>query len=433
MLKKALIAIGLALQALLLLSCAPADTAEEAQYSITGTIKNLLSGEPIAGVTILAGSHEAVTDSSGNYSISIDPSEPTVDGSFAVFKGLDYTFLAIDQVSIDATDDPVLNLLLPPTDTGLPSITLSGELFYADGTTELEDGSVVALCVLNTKGGIDLAVDTNYSQAGEGYSLSSRAFGADCFVGVLVLPNGGSFFSFYLKEQDLTTNKADYELTQPATGYTSIVFNGPDGASFSGNLRVPDYGILPGFVRESFSGSTTTTVDVYNPDELSFNWTVSKMESGTPASGDTTLRVSSTALAALSSPIDLTVPSGGPTAIVEAATTAAWDGATGTLSFGSADGANGYAVDLADGSSANGSGILWMSSTSFELPAALVSEVLESGEAWDATVNSAWTPAGTDMLSLFLRIGISHYPEGAAFQLVQIMPGAGGTAADLIP
>jgi hypothetical protein len=414
---------------MLLLSCAQV----EVQNSISGRIKNMLNGEPIAGATVLAGGYTATTDTSGNFFISVDKSEPSVSGVFAVFKGLEYKFFAMDQVSIDAASNPVFNFSLRPIETGYPFITLSGRVYYADGTTELEDGSVVALYILNSRGGIEQAVDTNYSQAGGGYSLISRALGTDCFVGVLVVPSGGTFFSFYLKNQVLSTNQSEYDLIQPATGFTSLTLNGPIGAGLQGSIEVPGYGLLSGFIQEAFAG-TPLVLDVYNPDNYAFNWMVRTLAAG-PGAGDTTVRATATALAALSSPITLSVPSGGPAAIVDAAGTAAWDSGTRTLSFDTtpALGASGFALNLADGSAASGAGILWMSSGSFTLPAALVTDVLDAGTAWDVQVIPAWTPAGTDVLSLFLKIGPSNFPEGIGFELVQVMPGASGTAVDLIP
>ncbi len=426
--KVASFCIGLLISALLLLSCTPADV----QNSISGKINNMSNGEPIAGATVLAGSYMAATDASGSFFISVDKSEPTVNGVFAAFKGLEYRFLALEQVSIDASSNPVLNLSLIPTQAGYPFITISGRVYYADGTTELADGSSIALCILNAKGGIELAYSAGY---GGGYSVASRAFGTDCFVAVLVWPSGGTFFSFYLKHQDLSTNRSGYDLTKPSTGYTPVTINGPLGASLLGNLEAPGYRILPGFVRVTFAGVTTLDLQIYNPDNFDFSWSVNTQELGTPGAGDTTVRAMAAAVAPLSSPTGLTLPSEGPAGIVDAATTAAWDSGTSTLSFTTAPatGANGFALDLTDGSAASGAGILWMSSGSFSLPEALVMEVLEAGEAWDLKVIPAWTPAGTDLLSLFLKIGPSNFPEGVGFQLVQVMPGASGTKADLIP
>jgi len=214
--RKVLVCLGLVLTAmLLLLSCTPLDESQAAQYTISGKVIDMLNGEPIVGAKILAGSYTATTDASGNYSISVDKSAPTVSGVFAAFKGLGYFFFAIDQVSIDATTNPVFNLALSPSsNAGYPSIDISGRIYYQDGTTELEDNSEVVLCILDGSGGMDLVSDSSYSQAGGGYSVTPRSFGSSCFVAVMVMPDAGAPFSFYLKNQDLSGDKSGYSLTQ---------------------------------------------------------------------------------------------------------------------------------------------------------------------------------------------------------------------------
>ncbi len=90
-----LVLLGLLLGALL--SC----NGNGGGWTISGKVFDYVTGVGISGATVVFGGYSGTTDLSGAYSIKVPDSVSSVDGVFAAFKGLEYTFLAAGGISVD--------------------------------------------------------------------------------------------------------------------------------------------------------------------------------------------------------------------------------------------------------------------------------------------------------------------------------------------
>lgn len=291
------------------------------------------------------------------------------------------------------TTDPVYNIGMCPVDTaGHTERNLSGRIYDSTGN-EIADGSWVVFVIFNENGGYSGVGDIPYDKSGGGYSVSSLTFGSDCLVVVTVDDEfGDDLFWFYLTDQDLSTDRANYDLTQPSSGYTTVNLNGTLGTMFQGYLVVPfpPQGMILGCLDGDLFSSSSASAEIYNPNGfLPMMWWTVTGDMDSPGPGDMTMRIHAQQMDFAST---ITLPSpvtfAGPTETVDGAT-AGWDGST--LSFDPAAGSDGYIVTLEDDSGYFG--MIWLSSSSsVTLPGELVTAVLGPGTGWDLAVMPAAGP-----------------------------------------
>lgn len=384
---------GLGVALAVLSGCIPPD--RPGGGTISGTVTDLITGDPILGAGVIFGSYSDTTDASGNYSITVDTSVSSVDGVFAVFKGLEYSFRVCGPISVDTP-------------------------------AEIDDGFQVSTDIHNEKCGVGTAETFGYDKSGgTGYSGSTKTYGADCFVRVdMDDPFGDPLFTFYLTGQDLFSNRSNYNHTQPsAASYTTVTLNGTIGTMFQGHLVVPGYGFVANYVDAGmFIASSQTTAEIYNPGNHPISWWTITGASDTPGPGDMTMRINAQQIA-FSDTITLPGPftDTGPTATVDGAT-ASWDGST--LSFDPVPGATAYVVYSTDDSGFEA--VIWMGSSSITFPVEFVTSVLDPGAGWDIVIYPLWG----------LEFSIYSQPqEGVTyrdFKCVMVTP-ADLTKADVIP
>jgi hypothetical protein len=347
-----------------------------------------ITGDGIAGATVVFGEYSDTTGASGAYSITVPASVSSVQGVFAAFKGLNYRFRVCGSIAVDPTTNPVFNIGLYPSDdtTGYINRNLSGKV-YDKTPAEIGDGSEITFGILNENGGGSWS-HANYL-AGSGYSTSTKSFGSNCFLTVEVADEFGSdLFRFYKTGQNLSADLNNYDHTQPSTGFTTVNFNGSSpGSSFQGYLVVPNYGYIM-YVYGELSLSSQATLELYNPGNYPICWSMYGFVPDTPGPGDTTWWFTSVTLP-FSATIDLPAPytHAAPSETVDGAT-ANWDGST--LSFDPAAGANAYGVVLEDDTGYRG--VIIMNSSSITFPVELVTTVLDPGAGWDMQVGPVWIP-----------------------------------------
>jgi len=388
------------------------------------------------GASVVFGGYSGTTDLSGAYSITVPDSVSSVDGVFAAFKGLEYSSLAAGGISVDPTKNPVYNIGLGPTDTsGYPGRNLSGRIYYNTGA-ELNVGDRVEFYFINANGGRSYFVQ-NYGPAG--YSLNTKTFGSGCFVSLVARAQPNPFeaplLQFYLKDQDLSVDRNDYVLTQPPDeDYTTVTVNGTDETMFHGYLVAPNGGWV-GVTGGEFSGSSNTTLKLYNPDSFQTAWFTQTQETDTPAPGLVTVKFSA-AMQPFSGTINLPASYTHPAPLGTAeGTSVNWDPGTGTLSFDEVDGASGYLLFLWDNDGHDST--FFSISSSIAFPRKLVTDILDVGAGWDFTSWPLYSPQSTP--ETLVDLSLSMDPTGADVgapmmecQFAAVMIG-GATKVDTIP
>jgi hypothetical protein len=391
----------------------------------------------ISGATVVFGNYSGTTDLSGAYSIPVPGSVSSVEGVFAAFKGLEYTFLAAEGISVDCTTDPVYNIGLAPTDTsGYPGRNLSGRI-YDNTAAELSDGVGVGFHFLNANGG-QWYTTSDYGLAG--YSLTTKTFGSGCFVNVVARVEPDPFsvplLQFYLKDQDLSVDRNDYDLTHPPDeDFTTVTVNGTGGSGtmFYGSLIVPNRGWV-GITGGEIDGSYSASYPIYNPDGFQMGWFVQTYETDTPVPDVNTVKFSSAVLP-FSDAIDLppAYTHAAPSGVVNGASVN-WNAGTRTLSFDEVAGANSYWLFMRDND--GHSSTVVSSSSSITLPSKLVADILDAGAGWDLTVWPVYSPqaAPANLMDFSLSWDLTGSPVGAPrmeMQAAAIMTGV--TKVDAIP
>jgi len=403
--------------------------------TISGKVFDWITGVGISGATVVFGSYSGTTDLSGAYSITVPGSVSSVDGVFAAFKGLEYTFLAAGGISVDPATDPVYNIGLGPTNpSGYPGINLSGTIRDNTGA-ELSDGTGLGFDFINANGGQQYVAE-DYGLVG--YSLNTKTFGSGCFVSLVARDQPNPFeaprLQFYLQDQGLSVDRNDYHLTQPPdVDYTTVTVNGTDGTMFHGCLVAPNGGWV-GVTGGEFSGSSNGTLKLYNPDSFQMGWFTMTDETDTPAPGERTLKFSA-AILPFSGTINLPAAytHDAPSGAVDG-TRVNWNAGTGTLSFDAVDGANGYMIILLD----NGghSSTMFSISSSIAFPSKLVTDILDAGAGWDLTVWPMYSPQATPetLVDLSLSWDLTGSPASAMRMECQFAAiGTDLTKADAIP
>src|SRR4030042_688826 len=154
--RKCLSALALGLVMAALFGCPPPDDHPPPVVgggTISGTVTDSVTGEPIEDVTVVFGSYATATNVAGFYSIEVPTTVTSVTGTFVAYKGLEYAFRACAGISVDPTTDPVYDFDLSPNDaSGYSEVNLSGKIF--DNTpTELGDSTDVWFFFANENSG----------------------------------------------------------------------------------------------------------------------------------------------------------------------------------------------------------------------------------------------------------------------------------------
>jgi hypothetical protein len=427
--KKELIATLLGATLLALVGCSP-PSGSSGGGRISGRVFDSVTGKGIPGATVIFGGYSDTTDALGGYTIEVEKSVNTVSGVFAAFKGLDYAFRVCSGISVDPTTDPLYDIgMYPINSTGYDETVLSGKI-YNNMNEQVGDGASLTLFIVNEDGGCTWVSGISYDYSGgTGYSAATPTFGSDCLV-IVRVEDGGDVFQFYLTHQDLTVDQTDYDLAEPASGYTSVTVSGTQGTTFQGHLVAWPNGMVFAYAAGDLSSSSQATFDLYNPSDFPMMWWTLTSEMNVPGPGDLTVGMHAQEIA-FSDTISLPAPPAfaGPAGTVDGAT-AAWDGST--ISFHPVDGADGYQIVLQD--NAGCFGAIWLpSSGSITLPSLLVSTVLELGTGWDMTV---WPSASPDFdpQDLLGQVIYSDMSEGGVpfteFEAVVVQTGV--TKVDLI-
>ena len=404
--KKCLEVLALGLVMAALFGCPPPEPPATGGGTISGTVRDAVTGGLVEGVTVEFGSYSDVTDFAGAYSIEVPASVTTVTGTFVAYKGLEYSFRACSGIAVNPTTDPVYDFDIYPYDvSGYTDVTLSGRI-YDNTDTEISDSCALMFFFANAEGG--RCWNSAMYSATEGYSISTITTGTNCFVYVDVwAPSMASYlFGFYVTGENLTSDLTNHDLTQPPDeDYTSVTINGDTGSFYMGNLLLSDSLIFTNYIVGMLSGPTDS-IEVYNSANYPVQWMAGTVAPDTPP-GCVTMSASIATLP-FSDTIDLPAAYTGPvpTGIVDEATVG-WNGTT--LSFTPASGANGHMVWVQDNAGHCGS-IQMASAGSVTFPSGFVASVLTPGSGWDLVI---WPEYCADFTpAILLENAIGMHPEG---------------------
>ena len=436
--KLAFLVIALAVLTLILGCPSPDGNSETLTNTISGKVIDLITGNGISGAKVLFGSYMGITDTNGNYTISVGD---LVTGNFAVYKGVEYSFIFFEgMTSIDPSANPTYNLYMMPLDTSTyTTVTLSGKI-YDDGGTEILDDYRVELFIFNSSGGGTSGGEIFYDKTGgTGYTIDTMTNVSNCFVSVKIkgndeIPIPG--FSFFLQNQDLSASISNYDLTQPSTGYTDVTINGVDGDYFTADLLVPGYLPVQFYVEGELSGASSTIVPIYNPDNYPLIWINSVYLPDDPGTNDEKAKMSMSAETAFTSSVNLPLKltEVGPTATVNAANTANWNG--NTLSFTGVGGATSYFAFINDDSTPQVQGMISMGDTALTFTDDFITSVLNPGSGWDIDIGPVWTGTGMDWGNMISQpIGLYNGPAAVPlYEIILIFADDPNTVAvDIIP
>ena len=407
-------------------------------FTVSGTVKDSISGAAIQGADVQIGSTVVTTNASGAFSFLQVGGAP-ITGDFAVHKDTSYSFLLVQDATFDT--DISLDLRLTPNAGAGVGSTISGTLPIPADTSNEQ----LEMLVFTPSGGRSYYSSQSVGADGA-YSIETGVTASNAFVFFNYDDGGGGGFVRYYTNVNLLSDVTINPVAPTTSTVTVTNPNGTAGEAY-GDLVVPGYGTVKRAFSGSVGGSTSAGISVANPSNYGIVWHYVSVTDNSPATGDTTARVASIAestsssvtlgstagLSALGSGVDLTSASYG----------------SGTVSFPTVAGVDTYITYLADD---NGYfGAVFSDSSSVTLPAALRTDVLDVGTNWDigVTAVSGLDPSDylefyTDELAafwlLFTLFGSpagpfaeSHFvaPTGSAAYVFTIDAASG--AIDLIP
>lgn len=253
--------------------------------TVSGTIYDSYSTEPVAGVTVSFGGTSTTTDGNGVFSLTITqtPEDGTLKGDFLMYDD-GYQFIYIEEILIDVDTTYDLNIPITPQSTiGYTTKEVTGDIFHSDGTTEIIMLSALDIDILNGNGShnaSDLYIDS--------YSINTPVFGDDCLLSGFA-EIGADSFMFMEPDTDLSgASPITLDITEPAPGTIdtiSITFNTIGNTAYG--MYSSPYGFVPIVGRYLYDAGlgedvritkgltcdqTSEDVDIYNPQDWQAYW-----------------------------------------------------------------------------------------------------------------------------------------------------------------
>ena len=269
----------------LMTGCSSENDPDPVSSTITGTVYDSFTTEPVAGITMAYGSASTTTNGSGAFTLEISgvPENGIIKDSFIMYGG-DYAFMYIEELSIDPDNPPNPHIPVSPQSTsGYTTKELTGDFFFNDGTTEISMSSII----------INISNGEKYYRASDlyfnGYSITTPVYGSDCLVsGYAALSTDP--FMFLLPTLDLSgASPITLDITEPDPGdidTISVTFN--ETGNTAKGMYDSSYGFIPITGRYLFdsgvggektiiseilqSDQTTESVDIYNPETWPAFW-----------------------------------------------------------------------------------------------------------------------------------------------------------------
>ena len=186
MMNKLLIFLLISLIGILITSCPSTENGNDdpengnpITKSISGTIHDSYSAEPVSGVSVSFGDTSTTTDGTGAFTLTI--TQTPVNGKLKdtfIMYGEGYQFLYIEELSIDIEKTYDIDIPISPQNFGGYTMKeLTGDIFYSDGTTEI---SMFSSPVINIFNGIE-----NYNMNPlyiDSYLIDTPISGNDCLI-----------------------------------------------------------------------------------------------------------------------------------------------------------------------------------------------------------------------------------------------------------
>lgn len=363
-------------------------------HHVSGRITDSTTGVGIAGATFILGKYKATADSTGKYSVTLDPGDTSISGDFAVVAGTGYGFTFLQDGTVDvSTDLTDLNPKLAPTSAPSNVITLSGSVTDDTGTTAQIAG--VSLTILNENGGEESPKVVYPSSTPGGYSAILHTFGPKCFIVATVSYDNSTHKIFYYKDADLSgASPIAWNVdVPPATSFSDVGLSGiAPGANIKAFLAVPDYGTV--LIWKGL-GSSAAHIRVYDPDGYKIAWCQAQSTS-------TNSRFTLTTPQSLSSNVSLPAFALTAPTAADDVRFATYADQTLDLGTGASTGAKRHMVRIS--TSAGLSGYLSLTGSSAKLPSEIDSIIL-TGSGWDiesaaATTEGMSTPGNARIGSL---------------------------------
>jgi hypothetical protein len=426
--------IPVILAVLLAAACAPPTTTPAATptptpvvYSISGTVRDSVTGAAVQNAAVLVGSDLAHTDASGAFSLSYSSGAALTTNVF-VYQGTAYIFWGTYGVTINVASNPVYGFyLIPNDDSAYPTQTVSGAIPAAGSGARLD------ITVMNTGGGIKTT--TVYPAAGATtYSVSTPTFGADCVV-VVDYDDGSSPSPIKQYYQHVNLGAAA-ALDIADLADTAVTVSGTAGDVFFSHLDTNPVDIYCYVPMHYIPGpATSVSVDVYNPDAVPMIWMTAAGDNNTPQPNYTTIKMNIGNSTAFSSSVTLPASASGiaaPSEVVNLSLVS-WTPGTRTIAFTGAAGATLHALEFTADAGYMGRILVNSPGASVVLPADFMTNVIGAGTGW----NCKFMPisANRDLNTMIdMRISNDGPMNISDFQLCEIISNNDSDVfGDLIP
>ena len=381
---------------------------------ITGVVRDSVSGDLVAAVTVSFGSSTDTTGGDGAFSFDLGASSGTLIRSWST-SASGYHFEYWEEVAVDASQDVDLQVYIGPIDnSGYPTRQI--DLTVKDsGGAEIPTGWAVSLGVLNKNGGRDdwVADDLTYINGGPN-TLDTHTFGSDCLVVAAVEDNTGApQFVAWARQVDLSA--ATTPLTLTATAGTAVDITA-DAIGNMGALTLwTPYGPVDAG-EWMFASSTLITGTIYNPYGYDGSW--AQMRLDTSDTNYDKLLVSTSSISSIGTSVTLPALNDtlGPNAGY-AGFSVSYSASTGVLSFPAVSGASSYFVYMEE-TSGPWLGQIFSLSESITLPQWLRTRLV--GVTANVNVTATAGGIGTAYLSQMVGPGSPYPPDSRmAFALVK--------------
>lgn len=255
---------------------------------LTGTLRDYVTGEPVAGATVDLDGTSVVTGDDGKYSLSMGTSGNIETRCFS-FGKTGYQAQCY-LMPIDCSGDIDMGRIMLygiNSPAGYATKTISGKIYQipegGGAVVEIDYTKVnnSRVTVVNTNGGTNGRVpnqaELNMAYTGTGYSVPVVTFGLDCTV-ILEISSWKDVY----RTTPLIVIKQHVDLSSPETvvdftetvGSTITVTGDPDAGAKGNTVRCSL--IVPSgsywFPTKTFSGSNTLSYTVINPFDYPVQW-----------------------------------------------------------------------------------------------------------------------------------------------------------------
>ncbi|RPJ07844.1 MAG: hypothetical protein EHM28_05895 [Spirochaetaceae bacterium] len=267
--------LGLAICGILFALTGCSTEAEGTEHFLTGIVYDYYSAVGVQNATVTFGDTTVLTGVDGRFSISLGASGGLASGDFTIHKSGYYPYF-YDNSSVDSSGDCEISYPLFRS-SGYVDKTLSGHIYYHDGSTELSAGTSYSISIRNERGQ-EIDFESGGYPGPEGYSMLTQVQGQNCIIYVKIknADNDCTHFCMALdNDLSVAAPEIDFVLGDPAEDVliTDLTVNADNfGASYYGAMAYFSQNrLLPVIRKESgfypdleldFSVSSSNTVDI---------------------------------------------------------------------------------------------------------------------------------------------------------------------------